>query len=79
MASGAPILGHLSIVESVAFSPDGKRIVSGSVDPTIRIWDMDTGMAIGAPQAVQEHTGPVYSVAISPDGTRFVSGSDKSV
>ena len=36
-------------VTSVAFSPDGKRIVSGSADNTVRVWDADTGQEIGPP------------------------------
>ena len=58
----------------VAFSPDGERIVSGSCDKTVRLWDADTGQPIGQP--LTGHTDEVNSVAFSPDGTRIVSGSD---
>ena len=57
---------------SMAFSPDGKRIVSGG-DKTVRLWDAATGKPIGQPL-----TGPmglVYSATFSPDGRRIVSGS----
>jgi len=60
-------------VSSVAFSPDGKRIVSGSHDMTVRIWDAATGQPIGAP--ITGHTGPVISVAFSPDVNTIVSGA----
>ena len=70
--------GHTEYVTSVAFSPDGTRIVSGSVDNTVRVWDADRGVQIGSP--LEGHTEPVTSVAFSPDGTRIVSGSvDKTV
>jgi len=61
-------------VISIAFSPDGRRIVSGSVDKTLRLWNAATGEAIGAP--LQGHGGEVQSVAFSPDGRRIVSGSE---
>jgi WD40 repeat protein len=65
--------GHTDSVQSVAFSPDGTRIVSGSSDWTIRLWDAATNQPIGRPMT--EHTGAVLSVAFSPDGARIVSGS----
>ncbi|KAL0957195.1 hypothetical protein HGRIS_003287 [Hohenbuehelia grisea] len=59
---------------SVAFSHDGTRIVSGSTDQTIRIWDATTGEQVG--EALSGHDDWVRSVAFSRDGTRIVSGSD---
>ena len=61
-------------VRSVAFSPDGQHIVSGSDDGTIRIWNAKTGETAAGP--FTGHTGPVLSVAFSPDGQHIVSGSD---
>ena len=58
---------------SVAFSPDGHRLASGSTDHMVRWWNADTGQPIGAP--LTGHTGAVRSVAFSPDGHRLASGS----
>ena len=65
--------GHTGNVTSVAWSPDGRRIVSGSYDNTLQLWDGANGKPIGAP--LKGHTGIVSSVAWSPDGRRIVSGS----
>ena len=71
---GNPLQGHTLSVNSVAFSPDGRHIVSGSRDQTIRVWDAQTGgLAVGNP--LQGHTLSVNSVAFSPDGRHIVSGS----
>jgi len=68
-----PFKGHTGSVSSVAFSPDGTRIVSGSHDQTIRVWDARTGDSAGP---FKMHTGSVTSVAFSPDGTHIASGSN---
>jgi WD40 repeat protein len=70
---GSPFTGHTDSVNSVAFSPDGNRIVSGSDDRTIRVWNATTGQMEGSP--FTGHTDSVNSVAFSPDGNRIVSGS----
>ncbi|KAF8815814.1 WD40 repeat-like protein [Phlegmacium glaucopus] len=58
---------------SVAFSQDGQRIISGSSDKTVRVWNATTGVMEGGP--FTGHTGVIHSVAISQDGQWIVSGS----
>jgi WD40 repeat protein len=60
-------------VWTVAYSPNGQHIISGSSDKTIRIWDAETGAAIGTP--LEGHTASVGSVAYSPNGRHIISGS----
>ena len=73
LAVGKPLEGHTDPVLSVAYSPDGRHIVSVSDDATIRMWDAETGLAVGKP--LEGHTDYVQSVACSPDGRHIISGS----
>jgi WD40 repeat protein len=65
--------GHLSGVWSVAFSPDGQRIVTGSGDHTAKVWDAASSKELFA---LNGHSRGIRSVAYSPDGQRIVTGSD---
>ncbi len=76
--TGAPsypltLTGHANNVNSVAWSPDGTKIVSGSNDNKIKIWNAATGALI---RTLTMHTDNVNSVAFNHDGTRIASGSD---
>jgi len=69
-----PILtftGHTGEVRSVAFSPDGTKVLTGSYDQTARLWDAATGAQI---PTFNVRTGYIRSVAYSPDGTKVLTG-----
>lgn len=68
---------HLWGVTSVAISPDGQTLVSGSIDKTVKIWNLPAGKLL---HTLAGHANEVWSVAISPDGKTLASGSgDKTV
>jgi WD40 repeat protein/uncharacterized caspase-like protein len=66
-------LGHSKGISSVAFSPDGKQVLTGSSDETARIWDAATGNEI---RKFAGHTEGIESVTISPDGKHVLTGGD---
>ena len=80
MAAGqeiATLQGHADRVRSVAYAPDGQTLASGSLDQTVRLWDVAAGQEIAT---LQGHTDRVTSVAFSPDGQTLASGSlDRTV
>src|SRR5258705_247692 len=71
---GHPLRDHADLIFSVAFSPDGKTLASGSEDGPLRQWDVATGRPIGHP--LPGHTAQIFSVALSPDDKALASGSD---
>ena len=70
--------GHGSAVTSLAFSSDGARLVSGSVDRSVRLWDVTRPDQ--KPIRFDGHGGWVWAVAFTPDGERLVSGgADRAI
>ena len=60
-------------VWAVAFSPDGKAVLTGGGDQTARLWDAATGRPLGLPMT---HQGAVHAVAFSPDGKTVLTGGE---
>ena len=69
----AELRGHSSWISSGAFSPDGRQVVTGSIDQTTRVWDAGSGRLLST---LRVHGDAVNSVDWSPDGREIVSGGD---
>jgi serine/threonine protein kinase len=73
----ATLRGHQDWVYSVSFSPDGKFLASGSLDKTVKVWEVGSWREV---TTLKGHGHTVYSVSFSPDGKFLASGSlDKTV
>ncbi|MBW0010347.1 MAG: WD40 repeat domain-containing protein [Pseudonocardiales bacterium] len=70
------LTGHTNMVQTVAFSPDGHTLVSGSLDHTVRLWNV-TGPAHSTPLGppLTGHTNGIQTVTFSPDGHTLATGS----
>jgi WD40 repeat protein/predicted phosphodiesterase len=66
------LVGHTRWVSACAVTPDGRRVVSGSWDKTLKVWDLATGHEVAT---LRGHAGAVNACAVTPDGRRVVSGS----
>jgi WD40 repeat protein len=67
----ASLRGHTNDVSSIAITADGKTLVSGSSDKTIKLWDLATGKERAT---LKQHRGLLDVVALSPDGKTGASG-----
>src|SRR5450631_2428653 len=66
------ILHHSGFVNTAAFSPDGKQVVTASDDKTARVWDAESGRALAI---LTGHLDLVTTAAFSPDGKQVVAAS----
>ena len=67
-------------VTTVAISPDGQYVAAGSLDKSVRVWDVRTGYVVERLDGLDGHKDSVYSVAFAPNGRDLVSGSlDKTI
>jgi WD40 repeat protein/serine/threonine protein kinase len=71
------LAGHNTRVSSLAFSPDGSRLVSASMDQTARLWEVATGKLLAV---LRGHSHKLYEVQFSPDGAHVLTASqDKTI
>ncbi|NJR40623.1 MAG: WD40 repeat domain-containing protein [Leptolyngbyaceae cyanobacterium CSU_1_4] len=79
---GQPLKGHTDYIDAIAFSPTGQTLVSGSLDKTVKVWNVQTGMLIPG-TAIQEYLKDdrrILAIAYRPDGKAFaVSSGDGSI
>jgi WD40 repeat protein len=68
----ATLQGHTEYVNSVAFSPDGKYLASGSNDNKVKLWSVEL---LNEVTTLQEHSSSIKSIAFSPSGKYLAFGS----
>ncbi|KDQ09274.1 hypothetical protein BOTBODRAFT_92785, partial [Botryobasidium botryosum FD-172 SS1] len=71
----APLERHATCINSLAFSPDASRIVSGSADGTVCVWDVSTGHLVFRSPVGAYFLSYAYSISISPNGLRAITGA----
>ncbi|HXG12116.1 MAG TPA: PQQ-binding-like beta-propeller repeat protein [Gemmataceae bacterium] len=71
----AVLRGHTEPIYGIAFTPDGKHVITGSFDRTLRLWETATGKEVKTFAGPAGHQNQVLCLALSPDGTNLASGS----
>ncbi len=68
--------GHMAMINRIAFTPDGRQLVSASDDKTIRVWDLASGKTVRTirGESALGDAGKVYAMALSPDGKWLAAG-----
>jgi len=68
--------GHMALINDIAFTPDGKQLVSASNDKTIRVWDLETGETVRTirGEIAPGNPGKIFAMALSPDGRWLAAG-----
>jgi WD40 repeat protein len=69
----AILKGHTGPINGMAVWPDGSRAVTGSMDWTLRLWDLETWRNV---RVLEGHAGTVHTAAVMPDGRHILSGSE---
>lgn len=79
--NGYGLSGHQDIVSTLALSPDGRRLVSGSNDGTVLVWDLGTANPYNTVRTLRGHSGAVTVLMLASDGQRLVTGGtdDKAI
>jgi WD40 repeat protein len=82
-AGGEPQLmldtgGHMALITGIAFTPDGRQLISASHDKTIRVWDVVTGRTVRTirGESAPGPAGKISAMALSPDGKWLAAGGD---
>ena len=68
--------GHMAMINGIAFTPDGRQLVSASDDKTIRVWDLASGKTVRTirGESAPGEAGKVHAMALSPDGKWLAAG-----
>ena len=68
--------GHMALVKTITFTPDGRQLISASDDKTIRVWDLETGKTLRTirGEIAPGNAGKIFAMALSPDGKWLVAG-----